>query len=116
VALLRAINLGARNKVPMAALRDVCRSVGADNVRTYIASGNVVFDSPLAAAPLRDQLEGALQREFGFYVPVRLLTQRELELVVLRNPFAASSSIDEARGTVHHRGQPSRSRNRRSCR
>ncbi len=44
VALLRGINLGTRNRVSMASLREVCEQSGASNVRTLIASGNVVLD------------------------------------------------------------------------
>ena len=46
VALLRGINLGARNKVPMAELRQVFEDAGAQLVRTYIQSGNVLFEQP----------------------------------------------------------------------
>jgi uncharacterized protein (DUF1697 family) len=50
IALLRAVNVGGTGKLPMAELRSMCESVGFTNVRTYIASGNVVFDSKLAEA------------------------------------------------------------------
>lgn len=46
VALLRVVNLGARNKVPMAQLRTLLEDAGYDGVRTYIASGNVILDGP----------------------------------------------------------------------
>ena len=48
VALLRGVNLGARNKVPMAQLRTLLEDAGYGNVRTYIASGNVLLDGPAA--------------------------------------------------------------------
>jgi len=47
VALLRAVNVGGTGKLPMAALKAMCETIGCTNVRTYIASGNVVFDSRL---------------------------------------------------------------------
>jgi uncharacterized protein (DUF1697 family) len=50
VALLRAVNLGARNKVPMAELRKRLEAAGYEDVRTYIASGNVILDGPRSRA------------------------------------------------------------------
>ena len=50
VALLRAVNVGGTGKLPMADLRAICVAAGFEGVRTYIASGNVVFSSDLAAA------------------------------------------------------------------
>jgi uncharacterized protein (DUF1697 family) len=47
VCLLRAVNVGGRNKVPMAQLRDVLSADGFADVRTYVQSGNVVLTSPL---------------------------------------------------------------------
>ena len=58
VALLRAINLGARNKVPMAELRAAFEAAGCTDVQTYIQSGNVVFRAPSrSATALRRRLE-----------------------------------------------------------
>ena len=72
----------------MARLRDVCAAVGAENVRTYIASGNVIFDSPLATRTVRDRLEAGILGEFGFAVDVLVLSAAELSEVVKSNPFA----------------------------
>ena len=80
----------------MARLRDVCAAVGAENVRTYIASGNVVLDSRLAPATLRTRLEAELAREFGFPTSVIVLTAPELAEVVKRNPYEKAET-----GTVH---------------
>ncbi|SHN87843.1 Uncharacterized conserved protein, DUF1697 family [Geodermatophilus obscurus] len=72
VALLRGINVGGRNKVPMARLREVFQEVGHTDVRTYINSGNVVFESPRRhAGVLSQDLEAAFETEFGF--PARVL-------------------------------------------
>ncbi|MXV18754.1 DUF1697 domain-containing protein [Deinococcus xianganensis] len=76
VALLHAVNLGARRKVPMADLRALLTGLGLEDVRTYIQSGNAV----LSAAPetdLRGRLEAALEAQFGFPVPVTLRTAHE---------------------------------------
>jgi uncharacterized protein (DUF1697 family) len=66
VALLRGINVGGKTKVAMAALRDICESVGCEDVVTYIQSGNVVLKSKLSAEKLRAELEAAIAAEFGF--------------------------------------------------
>lgn len=90
VALLRGINVGGKTKVSMAALRDVCTSVGCDDVVTYIQSGNVVLRSPLGADELRAALEAAIGAEFGFNPAVMIRTAREMAAVVDRNPFPAA--------------------------
>ena len=87
VALLRGINLGKRNRVAMAKLREVCESAGASNVRTLIASGNVVLDSDLSADALRRRLELDFEREFGFGVLFVVLSAAQMKDVVKRNPF-----------------------------
>jgi len=74
VALLRGINVGGKNKVPMAVLKSVFEELGHGAVRTYINSGNVVFDAPRApAVELANELEAAIDTEFGFSVRVLVL-------------------------------------------
>jgi len=88
VALLRGINLGAHNKVPMAELRAVCARLGLGEVATYIQSGNVVFASTLVdMAQLTGDLEGAIAAAFGFEVPVVLRSSEQLGDVLDANPF-----------------------------
>src|SRR3954447_20855956 len=87
VALLRAINVGGR-KVPMAELRTLCEELGLTDVRTYIASGNVVLRSPLrSAGKVRALLEPALEERFGFPVVVVVRTPEQLRAVVDVLPF-----------------------------
>jgi uncharacterized protein (DUF1697 family) len=71
LALLRGINVGGRNRVEMPRLRTVFESVGCREVRTYINSGNVIFEHDGARSRLRASLEQAVEAEFGF--PVRLI-------------------------------------------
>lgn len=87
VALLRGINLGARNRVPMAKLRELCEQVGASDVKTYIASGNVVLSSASSAGELRKALEEGIEADFGFNIVVVVLTAHEFSQAVKRNPF-----------------------------
>ncbi|MGH9035542.1 MAG: DUF1697 domain-containing protein [Acidimicrobiia bacterium] len=93
VALLRGINLGARNKVPMPALRVVVESLGHEDVQTYIQSGNVVFKSGSGdGAGMAAALESAVTKEFGFRVAVVVRTGRELRRVTTNNPFLAAGA------------------------
>jgi uncharacterized protein (DUF1697 family) len=89
VALLRAINLGARNKVPMAELRRVFEKVGCESVQTYIQSGNVVFDH---AAPDRATLEAAVTKAFGVRSVIVLRTSKQITRLLSSHPFEADTS------------------------
>jgi uncharacterized protein (DUF1697 family) len=89
VALLRGINLGARNKVPMAELRELFEELGAEDVKTYVQSGNVVFHSSLARDKLKRAIEDAIRSRFGLDIVVVLATKEELDALVAANPFAA---------------------------
>ncbi|CAB3704446.1 DUF1697 domain-containing protein [Paraburkholderia rhynchosiae] len=91
VALLRAVNVGGTSKLSMADLRTMCESVGFINVRTYIASGNVVFDSKLAEASVKSRLERCLEQYAGKPVGVAVRTGAELTEVLAANPFKAAA-------------------------
>jgi uncharacterized protein (DUF1697 family) len=88
VALLRGINVGGRNKVPMADLRELVAALGHTGVTTYIQSGNVLFstadtdDAALAAA-----LETAISERFGIWASVVVLSRDELAEVLAGNPY-----------------------------
>jgi len=86
-AFLRAVNVGGTGKLPMAELRAMCESIGFSNVRTYIASGNVVFDSKLAEAKVKAKLERSLEVYAGKRVGVLVRTGAELAAVLSENPF-----------------------------
>ena len=101
VALLRGINVGGKAKVPMAALRDTCASVGCEDVVTYIQSGNVVLKSKLTADKLRAALEAAIAKEFGFNPAVMIRTAKELATVVDRNPYAGTDDKTIHVGFLH---------------
>jgi uncharacterized protein (DUF1697 family) len=88
VALLRAVNVGGTGKLPMTELRAMCEALGFTGVRTYIASGNVVFQSRLAAASVKRQLEQSLDDYAGKPVGVMLRTAGEMAAVLAANPFA----------------------------
>ncbi|MCA9492142.1 MAG: DUF1697 domain-containing protein [Myxococcales bacterium] len=87
VALLRAINVGGKRKVPMAELRALTEGLGWTRVRTHIASGNLLFDADGERNELIARLEPAIRDRFGFDVPVVLRTHDELTRVVREAPF-----------------------------
>ena len=87
VGLLRAVNVGGTGKLPMADLRAMCESAGFAEVRTYIASGNVVFRAKTSADKAKAALEKALAQYAGKPVGVAVRTHDELAAVVKSNPF-----------------------------
>ena len=90
VALLRAVNVGGKNKVPMAELRDLFESLGHTNVSTFIQSGNVVFTTSRSVTP--KSLETAIAKRFRVDTTVVLRTPSELEKVFRANPFARADA------------------------
>ena len=87
VALLRGINVGGRNRVAMADLREVVLGLGHTEVATYIQSGNVVFTSEEAdTARIATALERAIAKHLGVRPTVVVLTRAELAQVVADNP------------------------------
>lgn len=86
-ALLRAVNVGGTGKLPMDELKAMCTTLGFGGVRTYIASGNVVFDSSQKPRDIQSSLEEALEKHAGKPVGVCLRTADEMQNVLERNPF-----------------------------
>jgi len=88
VALLRGINVGGRNKVPMADLREVVTSLGHTGVTTYIQSGNVLFSTAETdTAKLAGALEAAIGERFGIWASVVVVSRAELAQVLASNPY-----------------------------
>jgi len=87
VAFLRGINVGGNTMVSMKDLAAICTSIGFENVRTYLNSGNVIFKSPLSEAELQKALETALSAKTGKDIGVLIRSPAELERVVKGNPF-----------------------------
>lgn len=87
VALLRAVNVGGTGKLPMSDLRAMCEDAGFVEVRTYIASGNVVFESDQTASQVKDALERRLLAYAGKPVAVLVRTGAEMAQVLADNPF-----------------------------
>ena len=88
VALLRGVNVGGKNKLPMQDLAALFEDAGCSEVRTFIQSGNVVFAAkPVVAQRVPDRIAKAIARDFGLTVPVITRTASELRRVAKANPF-----------------------------
>jgi len=87
VALLRAVNVGGTGKLPMSELKAMCEALGFEGVRTYIASGNVVFTSRKSEAAVKKALEARLETYAGKPVGVMARTADEMQAVLEKNPF-----------------------------
>jgi uncharacterized protein (DUF1697 family) len=97
VALLRGINVGGRNTIPMADLRQAMEDAGHDEVRTYIQSGNVLFKSGAPRRSLEPAIEGLLEARFGVPIVVVLRSHEEMRRIVQRAP----AGFGTAPGTYH---------------
>jgi uncharacterized protein (DUF1697 family) len=86
-AFLRAVNVGGTGKLPMAELKLMCETLGFKNVKTYIASGNVVFDTEQGEAQIRQALLEKLSKFMGKPVPVFVRAKDELSDLLSDNPF-----------------------------
>jgi uncharacterized protein (DUF1697 family) len=101
IAMLRGINVGGHKIVKMERLRATFEAQGFGNVRTYVQSGNVVFDGQGVPAKVAEEIAAKIaariEEEFGFSVPVTVLTGEALGRVVAENPFVKEKGIDPAK-------------------
>jgi uncharacterized protein (DUF1697 family) len=98
IGLLRAVNLGGYNQVPMSALRDLLTRAGFDDPRTLLQSGNIVFGCERrAAAELERLLETKVERRLEVATDFFVRTAEEWQEIVARNPF-----VKQARGDPGH--------------
>jgi len=89
IAFLRAINVGGRF-VTMDRLRKSFEELGFDDVATFIASGNVIFDTRSASAPaIASKIEKAMRKALGYEVATFVRTDRELAAIAAHQPFSA---------------------------
>jgi uncharacterized protein (DUF1697 family) len=87
IALFRGINVGGRNTLPMADLRDLLQDLGCENVRTFIQSGNAVFRHSGSGSRLAGRIREAILSKYGFEPAVLILTTDHVERAVQSNPF-----------------------------
>ena len=87
IVLLRGINLGSTNRLPMPKLRKALEDAGFEDVQIYLQSGNVVLSSSDSAARLAHACERLIKKEFGLEIPAVVRTRAQLAQVVKRNPL-----------------------------
>ena len=96
VALLRGINVGGKNKLPMKDLVDVFVGAGCGDVRTYIQSGNVIFRTdPGTSAKLPGLITTQIEKRFGYQIPVVLRTTEQIGNVIVNNPFLKAGVAED---------------------
>jgi len=89
VAFLRGINVGGKNKIKMETLREVCAALGFENAKTYINSGNVIFETVKKDdCKLAGEIEKAIESEFSLKIKVMARTIDEIRDIIKNNPFA----------------------------
>lgn len=87
IALFRGINVGGNNKLPMKELVAVLEGLGLQSIKTYIQSGNVIFQSKASDTQLATRIAAAIKKSHGFEPNVLLLDSATLERVIKANPF-----------------------------
>jgi uncharacterized protein (DUF1697 family) len=87
VSLLRGINVGGHNLIPMARLRAIYESMGCEDVTTYLQSGNVAYRRTRAPGRVAVEIEAAIGAEFGYGIRVLTRTHAALERIVAVDPF-----------------------------
>ena len=105
IALLRGVNVGG-NTLKMDRLREICAKLGAENPRTYVQSGNLVFEAAGSAPEWEAKLEKKLTGESRLPVSVIVRTAAEMNRVLGGNPFLKEKGIDIARLAVSFLQQP----------
>ena len=74
--------------MPMSDLKQICEQLGFEDVKTYIASGNVVFRSDLSQSKVKAALEKRVEEYFGSHVPIMIRSIKQLKIILENNPFA----------------------------
>jgi uncharacterized protein (DUF1697 family) len=106
-ALLRGINVGGKNRLPMKGLAEIFTKAGCRDVATYIQSGNVVFTAP---APLLKKIptiiSDEIEKQFGFPVPIVIRSHDELNALTLGNPYLKAGEPEKTLHVVFLSGSP----------
>lgn len=93
IALLRGINVGSHKRIKMDDLIKALESMGFKNVKTYLQSGNVIFENDSDNADIAENIEMKISQTFGFSVNVIVRTGDELENIIKGNPFVKDENI-----------------------
>ena len=96
ISMLRGINVSGQKKVKMADLKTLYESLELFHVKTYIQSGNVIFESSTSEdRELKTTIEKKIEKIFGFSVSVFIRSKDEFENIINRNPFVGQESIED---------------------
>jgi len=97
ISILRGINVSGQKLIKMAALRKSYENIGLHNVTTYVQSGNVIFTcNHFEINELEQKISSQIEKDFGFEVPVIVLTIDKLQQVIDNNPFLKDPNIDQS--------------------
>ncbi len=109
IALLRGINVGGSHKLPMADLREMLTGLGFGAARTYIQSGNCVFESDDGPAEaLTETIESAIAARFGFRPRTMVLSKDDFDASIAANPYAAAGEADPKSVHFYFLSEPAR--------
>ena len=95
IGILRGINVGGKRKIVMSDLKEILVKIGFENVSTYIQSGNIIFTKTenLDNLETAQKIEAAIEKTFGFEVPVIVRSAQELNEIIAQNPFIKDKNI-----------------------
>jgi uncharacterized protein (DUF1697 family) len=111
LALLRGVNVGGKNKLPMKDLAGMFVALGCRDVRTFIQSGNIVFSAERRiASRVADLIAARIAEAFGYRTPVVLRTAEQLAEIVSGNPFLEAGSSESSLHVLFLKDMPSQSR------
>lgn len=102
IALLRGINVGGHNKIKMVELRTSLEQLGLQNIKTYIQSGNILFESKESEEVIQNKIHYKIEEDFGVSITVVIRTAKELHDIVTRLPF---NKLDISRATASAKGE-----------
>lgn len=92
IALLRGVNVGGHNKLPMAEFRDMLAGQGFRDAKTYIQSGNAVFSSDDPAPKVSNDIAAGIKSRFGFEPRVMVLGATKMQSAIANNPFPQATA------------------------
>jgi uncharacterized protein (DUF1697 family) len=108
VALLRGINVGGKNMLPMKDLIKLFEKAGCTNVKNYIQSGNIVFKAnQQVAETIADVIAKAIEKKFGIRVPVVVRSADELRAIAKNNPYVKNGTDEDRLHVVFLKDRPS---------
>ena len=113
VALLRGVNVGRHNRLPMSELRPMLESLGYDDVRTHLQSGNALFSATGKAASIEQAISRRVKQETGLGIKVLVRTSKELDDVITANPFVKRRVPEKQLHVAFLSGAPSRAKLRK---